>query len=415
MIKLDHYKVRGFKNLMEADVSLNNVNVIIGPNNSGKSNFIQSISFLNYVINGSTDDLEKSFSNGFSGTHYRGIIPFRNLYLASDTHKHEDRVSFELRFSNTKSNNTFKYELELAYISDLFDEDSFSIYSESLEVKEIGKPGKATNVFSRKINMIKFGSELTKVSGLNELPGYLSTVRILKIMSGGPQFTDAANSLNTIIKTPTFYFSNTELLKAEALDRVNVFNGRTVSFDLEKEIIGLEQGTKWNIFCSAVKNILNISSVFIHTYTSNERLKKEERKVQKVLLFEHFGHMKRINQMSDGTILIIALVTKVLTSENDIFFIEEPENSIHPKALIDLFSFLQSFSESKQFVISSHSIALLNKTRIEDILTSCATENGDSEIKNVLDRKELKQRLKSSYVNFSDELFFGVGDKEEFE
>lgn len=65
MIKIDEIKIKGYKNIESAELKLGNFNVIIGPNNSGKSNFIQSISFINYIINSSLDEIEKSFAKGF--------------------------------------------------------------------------------------------------------------------------------------------------------------------------------------------------------------------------------------------------------------------------------------------------------------------------------------------------------------
>jgi predicted ATP-dependent endonuclease of OLD family len=95
--------------------------------------------------------------------------------------------------------------------------------------------------------------------------------------------------------------------------------------------------------------------------------------------------------------------------------IEEPENSIHPKALVDLFSFIKSFSESKQFIITSHSITLINKARIDEIIVSTIKENGLCEFYNVNDQKDLRNRLKKSRTSFSDELFFAMDDTKEFE
>lgn len=409
MIKIDKYTVTGYKNIKIADVTLDNLNVIIGPNNSGKSNLLQSISFLNYIINGSTDDLERSFANGFYTTYFRGIVPLQNLL-----EDEQELVTFNVSFSNSQTSNIFQYALALEYEDDPFGDSNFKIVSESLDFKESGKPGKPSTVFSRKKNKVKYGAELTKI-GFSQVPDYISVVRILKIINSQSGYFDAITSLNTIIKTPTFFFSNTELLKAESTDRLNVFNGRTVAFDLEKEILNLEQGLKWEIFKSAIKNILNIDDAHVHVFRNSERTSKEEKSEQRYLSFEHFNSFKNIKQMSDGTILIIALITKILNSQSSIFFIEEPENSIHPRALVDLLGFLQSYSEDKQFVISSHSIALLNRTKLENILTSCIMPDGQSEIRNVNDRKELKARLKSGFVNFSDELFFGNEGGEEFE
>ena len=113
--------------------------------------------------------------------------------------------------------------------------------------------------------------------------------------------------------------------------------------------------------------------------------------------------------------LILALITKILSTNNCLFLIEEPENSTHPKALVDLMAFLKSFSENTQFIISSHSIAILNKTKIEDIIVSTETYSGFCDLYNITSKKELKNRLKKSRVNFSDELFFAIDDKNEFE
>lgn len=132
----------------------------------------------------------------------------------------------------------------------------------------------------------------------------------------------------------------------------------------------------------------------------------------KFVRFQHAQSSKSLTDLSDGSILLIALIVKVLNSDHDIFFIEEPENSTHPKALMDLVAFLQSFSESKQFIITSHSIVLLNKSKLEQIITSRADSNGMSEFENVNSRKELKARLRSGVSSFADELFFEQTEEE---
>ena len=47
MPKLDHITIKGFKSLADIEkLELNDVNVLIGANGSGKSNFIEAFSFL---------------------------------------------------------------------------------------------------------------------------------------------------------------------------------------------------------------------------------------------------------------------------------------------------------------------------------------------------------------------------------
>ncbi|MFZ4797434.1 MAG: AAA family ATPase [Bacteroidia bacterium] len=411
MIKIEEIKIKGYKNIESASLTFNNFNVIIGANNSGKSNFIQTISFLNYVINSSLDDVEKAFSNGFISTNFNDIIPkstFDNILV-----ERKGLISFELLFSNSETNRLFTYLLELDWSDEFLSDTVFKIKTEKLDVKELNKPGKSSIIFKREYERVKYGTEFSKMDIIEKIPNHFSVIRLLKIIAKiKDEYKDAIDSLNSIIRTPIFYFSHIELLKAEK-ERVNAFNGRVVSFELENDIISLESNVNWDIFKDALKSILRIEDVNVYLLggdNKNEKIPKS-----KFIYFMHNKVMKSLNQFSDGTLLIIALITKILTSKNNLFLIEEPENSTHPKALIDLLFFLKSFSENVQFIITSHSIAILNKTKIEEIIASSINENGQSELFNVSSRKELKNKLKNSRVNFSDELFFNLEEKDEFE
>jgi len=411
MIKIDEISISGYKNILSAKLTLGNFNVIIGANNSGKSNFIQTISFLNYIINSSLDDVEKSFSDGFYSMYFKDIIPFESIDQLKENIENEriGCMQFDLTFSNTISNRVFNYTLELEWKSKFIDNE-FKFKKESLEVKDINKPGKSTSIFNRTNNLVKYGSIFSKMDVIKELPNHFSVIRVLKILKDvNEEYKDAIDSLNEILKTPIFYFSHLELLKTDK-ERINAFNGRIVSFELEKEIFALEESKKWSIYKEAIKNILNIENVMIYKQAGDDKIP-----LRKYLYFTDHGMLKSLNQLSDGTILIIALITKILSSRSHLFLIEEPENSIHPKALVDLISFIKSFSENVQFIITSHSIALLNKTRIEDIIASSINDDGFCQFYNIISRKDLKNKFKKSRVNFSDELFFSIDDKNEFE
>ena len=414
MIKIDEIKIKGYKNIKSAELKLGNFNVIIGSNNSGKSNFIQSISFLNYIINSSLDDVEKSFTKGFGSTHFKEIVPLLAAAKAKDVSDFDRTglIDFELKFSNSDTNRIFEYQLCIEWESTVF-QNTYKIKTEKLEVKDSKKPGPSTSIFNRNHDIVKYGTDFSKMDVLEKVPNHFSVLRLLKIISEVKEdYKDAINSFNEILRTPIFYFSHIELLKTDK-ERLNSFNGRVVSFELEQEIIALEEGEKWDIFKESIKDILNIEDATVMKLGGES--KKDKIPLTKFLHFTHNGTYKTLSQFSDGTLLIIALVTKILCTKNHLFLIEEPENSTHPKALIDLISFIKSFSENTQFVITSHSIAILNKTRIEDIIASSINDEGLSEFYNITSRKDLKSKLKKSSVNFSDELFFTIDDKDEFE
>jgi predicted ATP-dependent endonuclease of OLD family len=411
MVKIDHIEISGYKNISSANLNLGNFNVIIGPNNSGKSNFIQTIPFLNFVINSSLDDVEKSFSSASYLMPFNNIIPSVNNeeYLKTFDKSRSGIMKFILVFSNTVTNRVFNYNLEIDWEIQEF-KSKFKIKSEKLDVKDINKPGKASTIFSREYNNVNYGSDILSKNVIKDVPVYSSVIRVLKIFREvSEEYKDALDSLDEILKTPIFYFSHIELLRPDK-ERLNAFNGRVVAFELEKEIISLEESDKWNIFKEALKNILQIEDIRVFVFDG-----KEKNMVTKFLYFTHYQTSKTLSDFSDGTILIIALITKILSSKTNLFLIEEPENSIHPKALVDLISFIKSFSENVQFIITSHSIALINKTKIEEIIASSVDVEGSCMFYNVSSRKELKNRLKRSLVNFSDELFFSADDNTEFE
>lgn len=76
-----------------------------------------------------------------------------------------------------------------------------------------------------------------------------------------------------------------------------------------------------------------------------------------------------LNLMSDGTLKWLALTTALVTS-GSIFAIEEPENYLHPLMQREILSFIRdknSLSKTKSFVImSTHSETLLNAARPEE-------------------------------------------------
>lgn len=424
MIKLEEYQLTGYKNIEEANLSFENVNIIIGPNNSGKSNFIQSISFLKILINSSSDELEYNFNHGFSSTHFDEIAP-RKKYRVDYSATKKGFISFKLKISNSVTNRIFNYGLRLEWTSKSY-KVKYRIFDEYLDVKESSQRGKASNVFTRAKRTVKYGSEFSKTSVLETVPDSFSVIRILKLITNvtdNEEYIDAISSLNDIVKSPIFYFSHNELLKSKSSDRLSEIRGRTISFDLEKEILVLEENKKnWNIFNIALKNTLGISNAHVlriseETFEIVEANKvKPNEEVFKILTFNHLGDNKNLDQLSDGSILIIALIAKVLSSNENLIFIEEPENSTHPKALIDLLAFLKSFSATKQFIITSHSIALLNKSKISEVIISSVSQDGYTQLFNVQSQKELKTRLKQSHVNFGDELFFNsLLEEEKFE
>lgn len=76
---------------------------------------------------------------------------------------------------------------------------------------------------------------------------------------------------------------------------------------------------------------------------------------KKAGLFIDSYNMIPITAMGEGVMNLLALIVNFCIAENKIFLIEEPENDIHPKALKALLKLIEWKSVNNQFIISTHS------------------------------------------------------------
>ncbi|RME38995.1 MAG: ATP-binding protein [Thermoflexia bacterium] len=84
--------------------------------------------------------------------------------------------------------------------------------------------------------------------------------------------------------------------------------------------------------------------------------------------------------LSDGTLRLLALtLLAYLPSENAIYLIEEPENGIHPRAIEGVFQSLSSVYEG-QVMLATHSALLVGLAKPEQILCFARTERQATDI-----------------------------------
>lgn len=73
-----------------------------------------------------------------------------------------------------------------------------------------------------------------------------------------------------------------------------------------------------------------------------------------------------IDSLGDGVPHILALLHRILCSENKIFLIEELENDLHPKAIKEILNLIIESSDSNQFFITTHSNIVVRKLSEND-------------------------------------------------
>ena len=95
--------------------------------------------------------------------------------------------------------------------------------------------------------------------------------------------------------------------------------------------------------------------------------------------------------LSDGTLRFLALsAIPFLPPQNRIFLIEEPENGIHPRAVSSLLEVLKTASDN-QILIATHSPLILRQMQPEDILVFRKTREGATDIVRGTDHPALRE------------------------
>lgn len=400
MLRIKEVKIENYKNISRAEIDFSDFNVITGPNNSGKSNFLQIFPLLDFIINGHQDLVEDSFKTGIFPAPFK-IISKKILQRV------ESKTSISIIFSDSEKSLNYYYNLDIDWRASK-DKRNFyqqgEILREKFQVKNFHKTGKPTTIFDRNGQTLFLNSHYRKISNIKKVSKYSSVFRLLKIIDidkTNNTFSEAINALDSVIKSPIYYFSNTELSKQHSEDVLHIYNGKTIAIDIDEEAAKLEQTNKWLLFKEILNAILNITDVEI--LKLNGALEKRQKSY---CVVNHLNERKYFKELSDGSLLVIALITKILTDENTIFFIEEVENSLHPKALEGLINFFKSYEDEKQFILTSHSVPVINMVQPENVIVTTTNKHHESQLSNIKQLKELRKQLKNSYLEFSDYIFF---------
>jgi predicted ATPase len=104
MPELDTITVKGFKSIAEIDqLKLGAINVIVGPNGSGTSNFIGVFSFLNAIREGRLQEYVKRAGGAEKVLHFGSKIT-KNLHIRISFREGQNQYEIELQPTDASFN-----------------------------------------------------------------------------------------------------------------------------------------------------------------------------------------------------------------------------------------------------------------------------------------------------------------------
>ncbi|MGB7341364.1 MAG: AAA family ATPase [Phototrophicaceae bacterium] len=152
-----------------------------------------------------------------------------------------------------------------------------------------------------------------------------------------------------------------------------------------------------NIY-SQIRNVVQLAIPFFDDFILEpDEIRPDEFQIQLMWRQENSDYSLLPSQLSDGSIRFICLATALLQPDPpSTIIIDEPELGLHPYAITLLGSLIRSASFDMQVIISTQSVPLLNEFSIDDLIV-VEREEGVSVFKR-LDEQDFEMWLEEYTV-----------------
>jgi predicted ATPase len=341
--RLQHIKLKGFRSIREMDLELAPLNVLIGANGAGKSNFISFFKFMNKLLD-------------------------KDLQLFTQQLGGADRV---LHFGSKTSN---QLEIDLHFPPDGYQATLLPTVDDKLIFKS------ETAQF--------YGSEI----------GYSGGTKTRKLAaSGDPESglpkpgtaTPAAHVAGYVQDWKVYHFHDTSdtakvklAYSIHATDRLMAQGENLAAF-----LYGIRETDAYTKIVHTIRRV----APFFHDFVFQPEAKDLIR-----LRWKHKGcdDYFDASMLSDGTVRFICLATLLLQPRlPTILLLDEPELGLHPFAVQLLAAMMQSASVKTQIIASTQSITLANEFDWGDMVVVDRVDNAtrfrrlrETEVSNWLDQ-----------------------------
>lgn len=351
MGQLDYVKVEGFKSIRSVEIDLRLLNVLIGANGAGKSNFISLFKLLHELV-----EQRLQLYVGRSG----GADAL--LYLGQ---KHTSVINIELKFGSNGYKTTLSPSAKNSLV---FDQETALFWGEGWD-----KP------YSDIIGSGYAESQLEEYSNKSQVVSY-----VLKSMKQWQVYHFHDTSDSARVKKESNIDDNLSL-------RSDAGNLAAFLYRLHHQF-----PPQYRLIVETIR----LAAPFFDDFTlrpsplSPKTIQLEWRQRDSDAYFNAYS-------LSDGTLRFICLTTLLMQPSSllpSTILIDEPELGLHPYATTLLASMLQSAATKTQVIVSTQSVPLVNQFSPEDLV-----------VVELLNGQSVFKRLKAVEVSsWLDE--YGMGD-----
>ena len=345
--RLFKIKINGYKSIKNCEIDLRDINVLIGSNGAGKSNFISAFKLLQAIIDQELGIFAST--NGISSLFYDGM-------------KVTDKIEMEFFFGY----NSYGFSLIPSNDNKLIFDSEFLSYENAA-------------TFSHKSPYGRGHSESLWRNGV------------------GNNMDIYAKSVFENISWRVYHFHDTSA-NARVKQSHKVINN--VMFQQDAGNLAAFLLRLRNNYPKHYQEIINTIRI-IAPFFSDFVLVPDDNSESITLKWRERGcdDTFSVSQLSDGTLRFVCLTTLLLQPIElmpTTIIIDEPELGLHPFAIYIFSEIVKSVSQKKQIIISTQSTELLNCFEPEDVIV-VDNNKGHGSVFKRLSSEELKDWLDLDY------------------
>jgi predicted ATPase len=340
---LKKFITRNYKNIVtENPLVFNKLNIFIGPNNSGKSNFIEAMTYLIEL-----------FSVGFEQS-----ILHKNYRAILNRYNDRDKVSFEWTINTGAENSEFNYSLSINipkqnYFHNTIIEKEKLTYAGEKQSVSCHERFKGECLFTTKTSNFTVNASV-KDSIFNQFDALLKDENFRVFIY--PEISNSVDTIKAYFRTWKYY----------QIAKISVEDIKSPSRLRGEEKFLNEQ-------CD---NFANVLRVILPKYPSFKKHYLEQLRQfmpidnidyeilgdREVNLFIMLKDKRfELSELSDGTVRLMVLLFILCSPEKaQVLFIDEPEINLHPAWLRQLNNIIRNSSRETQIFLSTHSPELLD-------------------------------------------------------
>ncbi|MCD4651046.1 MAG: ATP-binding protein [Candidatus Cloacimonetes bacterium] len=428
---LKRVQVKNYRCLKYVDVELDNFNVLVGPNASGKSTLLDAIQFCSDFVK---DGLEKAIA--------KRATSLQDLFFNREGDSFEILIEYEFpkiefthyikdRYTSDKNAFLKLYERKNTPLSTDDEAKSklsnadYNIIRYEISIKYNNKLNKNTINFERlliakpewiknnrhceppKINFSESGNVLVLFKKNDDRNFVSFSSNIGRNLSSHPKLTSDAFSTEMFLKSEfnvdeifeSVHFLFLKQLLVSDIKSLNLIgNVLKTSSQSGQGLSILPDGSNlpWVIDNLKTKHKKKFDEWLEHLQTSLPDLTDitvhENPETLSKFLQIHYNNVA-VNSwlVSDGTMRLLALTLLAYIPDfRGILMIEEPENGIHPQALETIFQSLSSVYNA-QVMLATHSPIIVGSAKSEQILCFSKDEDGGTKVVRGSDHPALKE------------------------